>query len=138
MFFGSGSFSLIACLSYTDYIFDQNASWSPPAVPAQTLKPTANTRLLLANAAAATSAQIQLGSAWPVSLTRPLEPDSGRCHRFALQTAVAARVSDMETIIESVPFVEFNLKDYLPQVLSRRQTTPTATLSTTTRRREYK
>lgn len=100
MFFGSGSFSLIACLSYTDYIFDQNASWSPPAVPAQTLKPTANTRLLLANAAAATSAQIQLGSAWPVSLTRPLEPDSGRCHRFALQTAVAARVSDLETIVK--------------------------------------
>ena len=100
MFFGSGSFSLIACLSYTDYIFDQNASWSPPAVPAQTLKPTANTRLLLANAAAATSAQIQLGSAWPVSLTRPLEPDSGRCRHPALQTAVAARVSDLETIVK--------------------------------------
>ena len=88
------------------------------------------------NAAAAASAQ--LGAALLVPPTPSLEPASGRCHPFALQTAVAARVSDMETIIESVPFVEFNLKDYLPQVLSRRQTTPTATLSTTTRRREYK
>ena len=129
---------MIACLSYTDYIFDQSAAWPPPAAPAHTLKPTASTRLLLATTAAAANAQIQLGSALLVSLTRPMEPDSGRCHQLALQTAVAARVSDMETIIESVPFVEFNLKDYLPQVLSRRQTTPTATLSTTTRRREYK
>ena len=94
--------SLISSLqeTYTDYIFDQNAAWPPPAVPAQTLKPTANTRLLLANAAAAASAQIQLGSALPVSLTRPLEPDSGRCRHPALQTAVAARVSDLETIVK--------------------------------------
>ena len=97
----------------------------PPAAPAQTWKPkTANTRnLLLANTAAAASAQMQLGSALLVSPTRPLEPDSGRCHQFAPETAVAARVSNVEKIVENVPFVEFNLKDCLQQVLSPLQTT---------------
>ena len=125
---------LPVCL--TDDIFHQSAAWPPSAAPAQTSKPL--TVLFLATTAAAANAQMHLGSVLLVSLTRPLEPDSGRCYHPALQTAVAARVSDMETIIESVPFVEFNLKDYLPQVLSRRQTTPATTLSTTTRRREYK
>ena len=129
---------MIACLSYTDYIFDQSAAWPPPAAPAHTLKPTASTRLLLATTAAAANAQIQLGSALLVSLTRPMEPDSGRCHQLALQTAVAARVSDMETIIESVPFVEFNLKDCLPQVLSPLQTTRRVILTTSRRQRGYK
>ena len=89
---------MIAYLS--DDIFYQSAALPPLAVPAQTWKPmTANTRLfLLANAAAAASAQMQLGSALLVSPTRPLEPDSGRCHRFAPETAVAARVSCGEKI----------------------------------------
>ena len=109
----------------------------PPAAPAQTWKPkTANTRqLLLTNAAAAASAQMQLGTALLVSLTQPLEPDSGRCHRFALQTAVAATVSDLETVVKNVPFVEFILKDCLRQVLSPLQTTPKVILATSRRQR---
>ena len=111
----------------------------PLAAPAQTWKHlTANTRLLAANAAAAASAQIQLGSALLVSQTRPLEPDSGRWHQFALQTAVAARVSNVETFVENVPSVEFNLKDCLPQVLSPLRTTPNLILTTTRRQRRYK
>ena len=130
-FFGS------FCL--TDNIFYQSAALPPPAAPAQTWKPkTANTRnLLLANPAAAASAQMQLGSALLVSPTRPLEPDSGRCHRFAPETAVAARVSNVEKIVENVPFVEFNLKDCLQQVLSPLQTTPTVILTTWRRQRRY-
>ena len=111
----------------------------PLAAPAQTWKHlTANTTLLAANAAAAASAQIQLGSALLVSLTRPLEPDSGRCYHPALQTVVAARVSIVETIVENVLFVEFNLKDCLPQVLSPLRTTPKIILTTTRRQRRYK
>ena len=86
----------------TDDVFYQSAALPPLAAPAQTWKPkTANTRhLLLANAAAAACAQMQLGSALLVSLTRPLQPDSGKCLHFALKAAVAARV----TILENVPF----------------------------------
>ena len=85
----------------------------PLAAPAQTWKHlTANTRLLAANAAAAASAQIQLGSAWLVSQTRPLEPDSGRSpQQLVLQMAVATRVRDVENTVKHIPFVEFNLKD---------------------------
>ena len=55
---------------------------------------------------------MHLGSALLVSLTRPLEPDSGMpCHHPALLTAVAARVSDFEVKDINVLFVEFNLKD---------------------------
>ena len=123
----------------TDIIFFQSAALLLLAAPAQTWKHlTANTRLLAANAAAAASAQIQLGSALLVSQTRPLEPDSGRWHQFALQTAVAARVSNVETFVENVPSVEFNLKDCLPQVLSPLQTTPKLILTTTRRQRRYK
>ena len=112
----------------TDDVFYQSAALPPLAAPAQTWKPkTANTRhLLLANAAAAACAQMQLGSALLVSLTRPLQPDSGKCLHFALKAAVAARV----TILENVPFFEFNLKDCLPQVLSHLQTTPKIILTT--------
>ena len=67
--------------------------------------------LLLANNAAAATAQPQPGSTLLVSLTRPLEPDSGRSPQLVLQTAVAARVSDVENIVKHIPFVEFNLKD---------------------------
>ena len=59
------------------------------------------------NAAAAASAQ--LGAALLVPPTPSLEPASGRCHPFALQTAVAARVSYAETIVGNAPFVEFDL-----------------------------
>ena len=129
------AFFLLFCL--TDDIFYQSAALAHLAAPAQTWKPkTANTRqLLLANAAAAASAQMQLGSALLVSLTQPLEPDSGRCHRFALQTAVAATVSDLETVVKNVPFVEFILKDCLRQVLSPLQTTPKVILATSRRQR---
>ena len=80
--------------SLTDHIFYQSAGWPPLAAPAQTLKPmTANTSLqLVANDAAAASARP--GSALLVSLTRPVEPDSGRSPQVVLQTAVAAKVSD--------------------------------------------
>ena len=125
----SNAFILLFCL--TDGIFYQSAALPPLAAPAQTWKHlTANTRLLAANAAAAASAQIQLGSALLVSQTRPLEPDSGRWHQFALQTGVAARVSNLETIVENVPSVDFNLKDCLPQVSSPLQTTPKIILTT--------
>ena len=67
--------------------------------------------LLLANNAAAATAQPQPGSTLLVSLTRPLEPDSGRSPQLVLQTAVAARVSDVENIVKHIRFVEFNLKD---------------------------
>ena len=46
-----------------------------------------------------------------VSLTRPLEPDSGRCYHPALKTVVTVRVSDLETTVKNILFVEFNLKD---------------------------
>ena len=67
--------------------------------------------LLLANNAAAATAQPQPGSTLLVSLTRPLDPDSGRSPQLVLQTAVAARVSDVENIVKHIRFVEFNLKD---------------------------
>ena len=67
--------------------------------------------LLLANNAAAATAQPQPGSTLLVSLTRPLEPDSGRSPQLVLQTAVAARVSDVESIVKHIPFVVLNLKD---------------------------
>ena len=67
--------------------------------------------LLLANNAAAATAQPQPGSTLLVSLTRPLEPDSGRSPQLVLQTAVAARVSDVENIVKHIPFVVLNLKD---------------------------
>ena len=135
----SSDFSPQFSVSLTDYIFYQSAGWPPLAAPAQTLKPvTANTRLLLANAAAAASAQIQLGSALFVSLTRPVEPDSGRSPQVVLQEGVAAKVSDEENIVNNIPFVEFNLKDCFPQVLSPRQTTQAPTPTTSTRRRQYK
>ena len=90
------------------YVFYQSADWPHPAAPAQTLKSvTAN----MANNAAAASAQPQPGPTLLVSLTRPLEPDSGRSPQLVLQTAVAARVSDVENIVKHIPFVEFNLKD---------------------------
>ena len=116
-------------VSLADNIFYQSAGWHPLAAPAQTLKPVAaDMSLLLAKAAAAASAQP--GSTLLVSLTRPLEPDSGRCHHFALQAAVAARVIDLDKI------VEFNLKDCFPQVLSPRQTTLTCILTTWIRQRQ--
>ena len=44
-----------------------------------------------------------------VSPTGPRDPDSGsRGHHFA---PVAARVSDLETNVKNVPFLELNLKD---------------------------
>ena len=133
----SNAFILLFCL--TDDIFYQSAPLPPLEAPAQTWKHlTANTRLLAANAAAAASAQMQLGSALLVSQTRPLEPDSGRWHQFALQTAVAARVSNVETFVENVRSVEFNLKDCLPQVLSPLRTTPKIILTTTRSQRRYK
>ena len=104
------------------------------------MKPlTANTSLLKgANTAAVASAQIQPGSALLVSPIRPLDPESGSSgHHFALKTAVAARVSNVEKIVENVPFVEFNLKDCLQQVLSPLQTTPTVILTTWRRQRRY-
>ena len=65
---------------------------------------------LLANTAAAASAQP--GSTLLVSLTRPLEPDSGRSpQQLVLQMAVATRVRDVENTVKHIPFVEFNLKD---------------------------
>ena len=80
------------------------------AAPAQTLKPL--TALLLAHTAAAANAQMHLGSALLVSLTRPLEPDSGMiCLHPALLTAAAARVSYFEVKVVNVLFVEFNSKD---------------------------
>ena len=81
-------------VSLADNIFYQSAGWHPLAAPAQTLKPVAaDMSLLLANTVAAASAQP--GSALLVSLTRPLEPDSGsQCTpHFALQKAVAVKVS---------------------------------------------
>ena len=123
--------------SLTDHFFYQSAGWPPLAAPAQTLKPmTANTSLLLANAAAAASAQP--GSALLVSQTRPVEPDSGRSPQVVLQTAVAAKVSDEEKIVKNMPFVEFNLKDCLPQVLSPRQTTLDNIRTTLIKQRQYK
>ena len=128
---------MVACLSYTDYIFYQSAAWPPPAAPAQTLKPmTANTSLQLASAAVVASAQP--GSALLVSLTRPVEPDSGRSPQVVLQTAVAAKVSDEEKIVKNMPFVEFNLKDWVPQVLSPRQTTLENIRTTLIKQRQYK
>ena len=68
--------------------------------------------LLLANNAAAATAQPQPGSTLLVSLTRPLERDSGRSpQQLVLQTDVAARVSDVDNIVKHIPFAEFNLKD---------------------------
>ena len=85
--------------SLTDHIFYQSAGWPPLAAPAQTLKPmTANTSLLLANAAAVASAQP--GTTLLVSLTRPVEPDSGRSPHLVLQTTVEVRVSDAGKIIK--------------------------------------
>ena len=109
----------------------------PPAAPAQTLKPvTANTSLqLLANAAAVASAQP--GTALLVSLTRPLEPDSGRSPHLVLQTTVEVRVSDAEKIIKNIPFVELNLEDCFPQVLSLRQTTLKHIPTTSIRQRQF-
>ena len=125
-------------VSLADNIFYQSAGWHPLAAPAQTLKPVAaDMSLLLAKAAAAASAQP--GSTLLVSLTRPLEPDSGMpCHHPALLTAVAARVSDFEVKDINVLFVEFNLKDFLPQVLSPLQTTPEVILTTLRGRIGYK
>ena len=124
-------------VSLADNIFYQSAGWHPLAAPAQTLKPL--TALFLANTAAAANAQMHLGSALLVSLTRPLEPDSGMiCHHPALLTAAAARVSDFEVKDINVLFVEFNLKDFLPQVLSPLQTTPEVILTTLRGRIGYK
>ena len=91
------------------YVFYQSADWPHPAAPAQTLKSvTAN----MANNAAAASAQPQPGPTLLVSLTRPLEPDSGRSpQQLVLQMAVATRVRDVENTVKHIPFVEFNLKD---------------------------
>ena len=93
------------------YVFYQSADWPHPAAPAPTLKSvTANMSLFLANTAAAASAQP--GSTLLVSLTRPLEPDSGRSpQQLVLQMAVATRVRDVENTVKHIPFVEFNLKD---------------------------
>ena len=64
---------------------------------------------MLANSAAAASAQIQSGAVLLVSPTGPLDPHSGsRGHHFA---PVAARVSDLETNVKNFPFLELNLKD---------------------------
>ena len=90
---------------------------------------TANTSLLASDAAVA-SAQNQLGSALLVSQTRLLETESGRSPNFALQTAVAARVSNVETAVKNFLFVELNLKDCFPQVSSPHQTTLEVTLTT--------
>ena len=92
------------------YVFYQSADWPHPAAPAQTLKSV--TAANMANTAAAASAQPQPGPTLLVSLTRPLEPDSGRSpQQLVLQMAVATRVRDVENTVKHIPFVEFNLKD---------------------------
>ena len=64
----------------------------PLAAPAQTWKPTI-ANINLASTAAVASAQIHLGSALLVFSTQQLDPDSGRRSHFALQKAVAVKVS---------------------------------------------
>ena len=63
----------------------------------------------MASAAAVASARIQPGSASLVSVTRLLEPESGRSPDFALQTAVAERVRNVETAVKNFLLVELNL-----------------------------
>ena len=76
-------------------IFDQSAALLPLAALAKTWKPkTAN----LNSVTTAAAASAHLGSALPVSLTQPLELDSGNgSFHFAPQKAVAAKVSDLST-----------------------------------------
>ena len=108
----------------------------PLAAPVRAWKlTTANTSMM-----ATTAARTQIGAPLLVSPIRPLDPESGSSgqHHFALKTAVAARVSNVETIVENVPFVEFNLTDCLQQVLSPLQTTPKVILTTWRGQRRYK
>ena len=71
--------------------FPQSAALPPLAAPAQTWKPTTAKPSTLASTAAAASAH--LGSALLVSLIQLARLDSGRSLHFALQKAVAVKVS---------------------------------------------
>ena len=74
------------------------------AAPAQTWKPTtANTNTFMRTTAAVASVQIKLGSVLLVSSAQQMGPDCGsQCTpHFALQKAVAARVSGGDSFVKT-------------------------------------
>ena len=83
--------SFILDFFLADCIFYQSAALPPLAAPAQTWKPTTAKPSTLASTAAAASAH--LGSALLVALNQLARLDSGRSLQFALQKAVAVKVS---------------------------------------------
>ena len=109
-----------------DYYIYQSAALPPLAATAQTWKPTTAKMNTLSTTAAAASVQIQVGSALLVSSTQQLEPNIGsQKSHFALQMAVAVKVSDNMKMVKIFLF----FKHSLPQVLSPHQTTLTTTLT---------
>ena len=123
-------FSPCTSLISPEYIFHQSAALPPLAAPAQIWKPTTakmNTFLKMITfmtTAAAASVEIQVGSALLVSSTQQLEPNIGsQKSHFALQMAVAMKVSDNMKMVKIFLF----LKHSLPQVMSPHQTTLTTT-----------
>ena len=116
-------------------MFHQSAALPPLAAPAQIWKPTTATMITFMTTAAAASVQIQVGSALLVSSTQQLEPNIGsQTSHFALQMAVAMKVSDNMKIVKIFLF----FKHSLPQVMSPHQTTLATTQTTWRRQRRYK
>ena len=130
-------FSPCTSLISPEYIFHQSAALPPLAAPAQIWKPkTATMNTFLLTTAAAASVQIQVGSALLVSSTQQLEPNIGsQCtHHFALQMAVAVKVSDNMNMVKIFLF----FKHSLPQVWSPHQTTLATTHPIWRRPRRYR